>query len=88
MLGPLQDAGNITTLPHYLELLAAAGMVTGLHKYAGDAARSRASSPKLQVYNNALLTAAFKPQRSLLIGGDGIAVETFLLRPVSDWAGG
>ena len=26
-------------------------------KYAGDAARSRASSPTLQVYNNALLTA-------------------------------
>jgi predicted AAA+ superfamily ATPase len=166
MLGPLQDAGNTTTLAHYLDLLAAAGMVTGLQKYAGDAARSRGSSPKLQVYNTALMTAgsgltlpevrsepelwgrlvessvgahlanaaaarecelfywrernqevdfvvksgrrlvaievksgrapqthpgiaafaaAFRPQRSLLIGADGIAVEEFLARPVSHW---
>lgn len=166
MLGPLQDAGNTTTLAHYLDLLAAAGMVTGLPKYAGDAARSRGSSPKLQVYNTALMTAgsgltllevrgepelwgrlvessvgahlanaaaagecelfywrernqevdfvvksgrrlvaievksgraphahpgiaafaaAYRPQRSLLIGGDGVAVEEFLARPVSHW---
>ncbi|HVZ45417.1 MAG TPA: ATP-binding protein [Ramlibacter sp.] len=166
MLGPLQDAGNTTTLAHYLELLAAAGMVTGLHKFAGDEARSRASSPKLQVYNNALITApsgftqaqvraqpelwgrlvesavgahlanaaaggafelfywrdrghevdfvvragrqvtaievksgrspqalagmaafeaAFKPRRTLLVGGDGIAVDEFLARSPSDW---
>jgi predicted AAA+ superfamily ATPase len=58
MLGPLQDAGNTTTLAHYLDLLAAAGMVTGLPKYAGDAARSRGSSPKLQVLNTALMTAS------------------------------
>lgn len=57
MLGQLQDAGNTTTLAHYLDLLAGAGMVTGLQKYAGDAARSRGSSPKLQVLNTALLTA-------------------------------
>lgn len=58
MLGQLQDAGNSTTLAHYLELLAGAGMVCGLQKYAGDAARSRGSSPKLQVFNTALLTVA------------------------------
>ena len=57
MLGQLQDAGNATTLAHYLDLLAAAGMLTGLQKYAGDAARSRGSSPKLQVLNTALLSA-------------------------------
>ncbi len=57
MLGTLQDAGNTVTLAHYLDLLDAAGMMTGLHKYAGDAARRRASSPKLQVYDNALVTA-------------------------------
>jgi predicted AAA+ superfamily ATPase len=57
MLGQLQDAGNTTTLAHYLDLLAGAGMVCGLQKYAGDAARSRASSPKLQVLNTALMTA-------------------------------
>jgi len=57
MLGQLQDAGNTVTLAHYLELLAAAGMLTGLPKYAGQAVRTRGSSPKLQVLNPALLTA-------------------------------
>ena len=57
MLGQLQDAGNTTTLAHYLELLEGAGMVAGLRKFAGDAARTRGSSPKLQVLNTALLTA-------------------------------
>jgi predicted AAA+ superfamily ATPase len=53
MLGQLQDAGNATTLAHYLDLLAGAGMVCGLQKYAGDVARQRGSSPKLQVFNTA-----------------------------------
>lgn len=57
MLGQLHDAGNTTTLAHYLQLLGAAGMLTGLQKYAGTAARRRASSPKLQVLNTALMTA-------------------------------
>jgi predicted AAA+ superfamily ATPase len=57
MLGRLQDAGNTTTLAHYLDLLAGAGMVAGLAKYSGGRARQRGSSPKLQVMNNALLTA-------------------------------
>ncbi len=166
MLGQLQDAGNATTLAHYLDLLAAAGMVTGLPKYAGDAARSRGSSPKLQVLNTALMTAgsglslaeargdgevwgrlvesgvgahlanaaaagectlhywrergvevdfvvkagrrlvaievksgrtphahpgiaafsaAFKPQRTFLVGGGGIAIDEFLAEPVVRW---
>lgn len=57
MLGQLHDAGNTTTLAHYLELLAGAGMVTGIQKYSGRTVRVRASSPKLQVFNNALLSA-------------------------------
>ena len=57
MLGQLQDAGNTTTLAHYLDLLAGAGMVTGLPKYAGQVVRQRGSSPKLQVLNTALMTA-------------------------------
>jgi hypothetical protein len=169
MLGQLQDAGNTTTLAHYLDLLAGAGMVRALPKYAGDMARSRGSSPKLQVLNTALMTAmsglalqearadrefwgrlvesavgahlanaamrgectlhywrernhevdfvvrvgrrvtaievksgraptvhagttafvqAFKPQRTLLIGGDGIAVAKFLQQPVMHWVKG
>jgi uncharacterized protein len=60
MLGQLQDAGNSTTLAHYLDLLAGAGMLVGLQKYAGGAARSRGSIPKLQVLNTALMTAQSK----------------------------
>ena len=166
MIGLLQDAGNTTTLAHYLRLLAGAGMVCGLPKYAGGAARSRGSSPKLQVMNTALMTvtsgvslaesrtdrefrgrliesavgahlanaaaagecelyywrdrgqeidfvavahggrtaievksgrapqarpgsaafaATFKVKRTLLVGGDGIAIEEFLGRSVSEW---
>ena len=57
MIGQLQDAGNTTTLAHYLDLLAGAGMVTGLQKYTLQPVRSRSSIPKLQVFNNALMTA-------------------------------
>lgn len=169
MLGQLHDAGNTTTLAHYLDLLGGAGLVVGLQKYAGDVARSRGSIPKLQVMNTALLTAqsglalaearadgefwgrlvesavgahlanaaagrefelyywrernqevdfvvkagrrlaaievksgrapqahrgtaafaaAFKPQRSLLVGGDGIELGAFLSRPASHWVSG
>ena len=57
MLGRLSDAGNTTTLAHYLELLAGSGMLTGLPKY-GSAPRQRASSPKLLALNTALMTAS------------------------------
>ncbi len=169
MLGQLHDAGNSTTLAHYLDLLGGAGLVVGLQKYAGDVARSRGSVPKLQVLNTALLTAqsgltlaeargdgefwgrlvesavgahlanaaaggecelyywrernqevdfvakagrrlaaievksgrapqahpgtaafaaAFKPQRSLLVGGGGIDLDEFLSRPALYWIRG
>ncbi len=58
MLGQLQDAGNTTTLAHYLELLAGSGMVTGLQKFSGARVRQRGSSPKLLVLNTALMTAS------------------------------
>ena len=57
MLGQLHDAGNTTTLAHYLTLLEGAGLLAGLPKYAGQKVRQRASSPKLQVLNTALITA-------------------------------
>lgn len=57
MLGQLQDAGNTTTLAGYLELLEGAGMLAGLPKYSAGEVRTRASSPKLQVLNTALMTA-------------------------------
>ncbi len=166
MIGQLQDAGNTTTLAHYLELLSAAGMLTGIPKFAGEVVRSRGSSPKLQVLDTALFSAmagyrfdealadrehwgrltesavgahlanaaasgqcelfywrernrevdfvvrtgrkliaievksgrsqnvlagmqafnaAFKPDRLLLVGADGIAVEEFLQMPLERW---
>jgi hypothetical protein len=57
MLGQLQDAGNTTTLAHYLKLLEGAGLLAGLSKYAGQRVRQRGSSPKLLVLNTALMTA-------------------------------
>lgn len=57
MLGELHDAGNTTTLSHYLELLAGAGLLTGLQKFSKQQFRQKASSPKLCVLNTALMTA-------------------------------
>ncbi len=64
MLGQLQDAGNTTTLAHYLNLLQYAGLLAGLPKYAGQRVRQRASSPKLRTLNTALMTAP--SQRTLV----------------------
>jgi len=57
MIGQLHDAGNTTTVAHYLDLLDAAGLVAGLQKYAGDTSRRRRSTPKLAVHNTALSSA-------------------------------
>ena len=57
LMGQLPDAGNVTTLASYLEILDQCALLTGLQKYANDDARKRGSIPKYQVYNNALLTA-------------------------------
>ncbi len=57
ILGQLLDAGNTTTLAHYLTLLDAAGLLAGLPKYSPGIIRQRASSPKFQVHNTALMSA-------------------------------
>ena len=166
MLGQLTDAGNTVTLAHYLDLLGGAGMVAGLPKFSLGVVRQRGSSPKLQVLNNALVSAQghrgfaearregdhwgrlvescvgvhllnttlgtsielsywrernhevdfvlrqgekvvaievksgrrreslpgmeafarqFKPQRQLLVGGQGIPLEEFLTQPAGEW---
>jgi predicted AAA+ superfamily ATPase len=58
MLGQLHDAGNTTTLSHYLDLLNGAGLIAGLAKFSGKHVKQRASSPKIQVLNTALMSAA------------------------------
>ena len=55
MLGNLQEAGNATTLANYLQLLSETNLVSGLLKYARDKARKYSSTPKLQVFDNALM---------------------------------
>jgi len=57
IIGQLHDAGNTTTLSHYLELLGGAGLLTGLQKYSTGELSVRSSSPKFQVLNNALLSS-------------------------------
>ncbi len=57
MLGQLQDAGNTTTLAHYLKLLESAFLVSGLELFSQGQARKRGSSPKLILWNNALINA-------------------------------
>lgn len=57
LTGQLQDAGNTTTVAHYLDLLAGAGLVTGLERFSPSMVRRRRSSPKLLALNNALISA-------------------------------
>ena len=57
MLGQLHEAGNASTLSHYLDLLSSAGLVTGLQKFSYGRVRQKSSSPKLQVINTALMSA-------------------------------
>jgi predicted AAA+ superfamily ATPase len=56
--GQLENAGNETTLAGYLDLLGNAGLLTGLHKYHRGVARQRASPPKFNVLNTALMSSA------------------------------
>ncbi len=71
MLGTLTDAGNTVTLSHYLSLLDQSRLLGGLQKYSGSQQRIRASSPKLQVYNNALLAAMVgKPFEAVVAAPD------------------
>ncbi len=55
MLGQLNDAGNTTTLAHYLTLLDRAYLVSGLELFSKGHVKKRGSSPKLVLWNNALI---------------------------------
>lgn len=57
LLGEIQDAGNVMTIAGYLERLNQCGLLGTFQKFSVDDARRRASIPKFQVHNNALLTA-------------------------------
>lgn len=49
--------GHTVTLADNLTRLSQAGLLSGLHKYSAQTVRQRASKPKFQVHNNALMTA-------------------------------
>jgi hypothetical protein len=68
ILGQLKDVGNTTTLAHYLKLLEGAGMIKGIEKFSPSTIRQRASSPKFQVFNMALMSAQSTNQKNELIG--------------------
>jgi hypothetical protein len=53
------------------------GSVTALEVKSG---RGRDAHPGIAAFS-----AAFKPMRKLLVGGDGIPLEEFLRRPVAHW---
>ena len=57
LVGQLQDAGNTTTLARYLDLLSQAGLLTGFSKHTERPASAKASTPKLNVLNTALMAA-------------------------------
>ncbi len=57
MLGQLHDAGNTTTLAHYVKLLEAAFLLSGLEQYKKGTLAKKGSSPKLILWDNALITA-------------------------------
>ncbi len=87
LMGQLDDAGNATTIAHYLELLRDAGLMAGLQKYAPKLLKSRASSPRLVTFDTSLMVASYGPFRaSLLVEPDRrghlveCAVGAYLLR--------
>lgn len=56
ILGQFVDAGNTTTLSHYLTLLHSAGLLCGLEKYSPGKTSAKSSSPKFQVMDNVFLS--------------------------------
>lgn len=57
MIGQLQDKHAKTTLARYLSLLERARLVVGLRNHQGSLHGRRATTPKLNVLNTALMTA-------------------------------
>ena len=67
LLGQLDDAGNATTIAHYLDLLSKAGLLSGLQKYSEKLLRTRASSPRLITHDTSLMVASYGQYRDLLL---------------------
>ncbi len=61
MMGQLSDAGNTTTIAHYLHLLSAAYLLTTLQRWSGNKIRQRGSIPKIILRDNSLANAMTFP---------------------------
>jgi len=57
MLGQLTNAGNTTTLSHYVSILESAFLLSGLEQFKKGNKPKKGSSPKLILWNNALINA-------------------------------
>jgi predicted AAA+ superfamily ATPase len=60
LLGQLVDAGNTNTIAHYLQLLGNAGLLASIQKFSPKLLNTRASSPRLMVYDTSLMTSSSK----------------------------
>ena len=67
ILGQLDDAGNPTTLAHYVQLLDKASLLAGLQKFSKKDLKARASSPKFITYDTSLMVATYGQYRSFLL---------------------
>lgn len=67
IMGQLDDAGNTTTLAHYLSLLNDAGLLCGLTKFDPKMIRERSSSPRFMVYDTSLMVATYGMYRDFLL---------------------
>lgn len=67
LMGQLDDAGNATTIAHYLGLLSDAGLLSGLQKYSPKLLKVRSSSPRLLVHDTSLMVANYGPYREYLL---------------------
>lgn len=67
IMGQLDDAGNTTTLAHYLALLDDAGLLCGLTKFDPKLTRERSSSPRFMVYDTSFMVATYGMYRDFLL---------------------
>lgn len=61
MQGQLQGKGTLPTIQNYLKLLSDAFLMSGVEKYSPALIRSKKSSPKLVLHDNALVRAFERP---------------------------
>lgn len=67
IMGQLDDAGNTTTLAHYLSLLNDAGLLCGLAKFDPKMLKQKASSPRFMVYDTSLMVTTYGIYRDFLL---------------------